>query len=320
MLTLKKPPFIHHNYHDALNYTFIRNGVALNTNLDQWIEYKIDYTGPDVMVPHNAIKSALKADKKATLSSDGQSFIINGVSIKFVGGDLDNFPDKPAIEGEEYHIPGLASAIKKVTYSMPTKDVRSQLNGICLDITDYHINVVSTDGHRMHVCKLDYVKGFDGKDLPVGEYIIPSDAVKHVLCDSIIFCGKHLKIGNLITTIIDTKYPSWRRVVPNPKELATVDNASLLSTLLTLLPFTNTFNKCILDFSRESITISVDDNDTAVTLPAVCSLDCSIAFNMKYLIDVLKAEPKIGITTIGYTDLNTTILVNGDGVVMPIRK
>ena len=310
MNTLQKAVFTHKQY-KAFQHTLCANGTATNSNSEQWLTYPLDYNGPAVLVPHTAISAALKADKKATLAPEGSSLLVAGMSISFDAFDVSDFLATPIVDGLEYTVPGFAAALKQVSYAMAVQDARYYLLGVCLDITDSTIDVVATDGHRMERVSLAYVEG-----LPVGQYIIPRDAVKHCTGDIVRLSKEHMQCGGLVTKLIDAKYPDWRRLVPQPAEMATVGSAALLKALTTLAPFADKkYKGCTLAFSRGGIAVTV--GDASIVVQATCSIDSCIGFNILYLIDAIKASNEV-VTAIGYTDSGSSILINDTAIVMPM--
>lgn len=311
MHTLQKAVFTHKLF-KPFQHTLCANGAATSANADHWLTYSLDYNGPAVLVPHTAIEAALKADKKATLSPDGSALLVAGMSISFETYDVSEFPPVPIVDGPEYNVTGFAAALKQVSYAMALNDIRYYLNSVCLDVTDSTIDVVATDWHRMAWVSLAYVPG-----LPVGQYIIPREAVKHCAGDVVRLSKEYLQCGGLGTKLIDGNYPDWRRVVPKPSQVATIDTAALLKALTTLAPFVDKKHKgCKLEFSKSGI--SVTAGEAVIVAPAVCSLDSCIGFCITYLIDVLKASKEV-VTTVAYTDSTSSILINDRAVVMPMR-
>lgn len=126
------------------------------------------------------------------------------------------------MENIEIHLP--MKLLEAALICVAKNDVRFYLCGIALD--DGHI--VSTDGHRGFVCKLE---GLD-KDTP--QIILPADAIRYFLKKvpskdkqhkCILKVNLESKKGELhffdaseFFTLIDNKYPQWQRIFPQTVE------------------------------------------------------------------------------------------------------
>lgn len=99
--------------------------------------------------------------------------------------------------------------LKSALICASTEQARYYLCGVYVDPKGF---IVSTDGHRAFVGKIDLtdVPAFDG-------WIIPSDAVKRALtgykADTITIAPD--RVGAILCQPIDGFYPDWRRILPN---------------------------------------------------------------------------------------------------------
>lgn len=107
--------------------------------------------------------------------------------------------------------------LQGVSKSMATKDVRYQLNGVFFEVKDNVLSLVASNGFSLAHDTIDV-------DIEDCEYIIPAANVSRLIKMlgngdlKITFCEKRIKFeidGNeIITNIIDAKYPNYRRVLP----------------------------------------------------------------------------------------------------------
>ena len=113
--------------------------------------------------------------------------------------------------------------IKALLTAAPKKDTRYYLNGICVDATKDTVVLVATDGHMM----LSFPVSDDAiEDRINGQFIIdrvdldaikPAKAGKHTLPLVIEVDEKGYTISGAtkaVNTLVDGKFPDWRRVVP----------------------------------------------------------------------------------------------------------
>lgn len=113
--------------------------------------------------------------------------------------------------------------IKSLLIAAPKKDIRYYLNGICVDASKDTVVLVATDGHMM----LSFPVSADAiEDRINGQFIIdrvdfdaikPAKAGKHTLPLIIEVDEKGYTISGAtkaVNTLVDGKFPDWRRVVP----------------------------------------------------------------------------------------------------------
>jgi DNA polymerase-3 subunit beta len=104
------------------------------------------------------------------------------------------------------------------------KDVRYYLNGLCIELLKDRVNVVSTDGHRLLVCRDMHPDNpvYPGSDVQI---IVPTELLKGVKAKG----SLHIEIDyddetkavtvrdgvmSIVGQAVDGRYPDWRRVVP----------------------------------------------------------------------------------------------------------
>jgi DNA polymerase-3 subunit beta len=113
--------------------------------------------------------------------------------------------------------------IKALLTAAPKKDIRYYLNGICVDASKETVVLVATDGHMMLCFPVsadaieDHINGqfiIDRVDI---DAIKPMKAGKHTLPLIIEVDEKGYTISGAtkaVNTLVDGKFPDWRRVVP----------------------------------------------------------------------------------------------------------
>jgi DNA polymerase-3 subunit beta len=190
--------------------------------------------------------------------------------------------------------------LAQVAYAMAAQDIRYYLNGLLMQVLDKELRMVATDGHRLALSSntLD-------EDYPRTEVILPRKTVLELarqLSDSedpveIIITGNQacFRFGpiELITKLIEGKFPDYERVVPqgNPK-LVVAHRASLLSALQRAAILTNEkFRglRVVLESGRVSIiSTNAEQEEAQEELEVDYSGDnLELGFNVTYLLDVL---------------------------------
>ena len=127
------------------------------------------------------------------------------------------------VEAKKFVLPQsqLKSLLLSVQYAMAQQDVRYYLNGVLMVMEGNNIKVVATDGHR-----LAFNSGEIDGNHEKQEIIVPRKAVMELcklLSDTneiveIEFSTQQIKASfsgiNLISKVIDGKFPDYERVIP----------------------------------------------------------------------------------------------------------
>lgn len=190
--------------------------------------------------------------------------------------------------------------LAQVAYAMAAQDIRYYLNGLLMQVLDKELRMVATDGHRLALSSNTLEE-----DCPRTEVILPRKTVLELarqLSDSedpveIIITGNQacFRFGpiELITKLIEGKFPDYERVVPqgNPK-LVVAHRASLLSALQRAAILTNEkFRglRVVLESGRVSIiSTNAEQEEAQEELEVDYSGDnLELGFNVTYLLDVL---------------------------------
>jgi DNA polymerase III subunit beta len=273
-------------------------------------------------------------DTKIELSTDKQT---NLTTIKYgqsefdiVGSNGDEFPMLPTIESEfNYSISTelFRNMIKQVIFATSSDDNRPIFTGSLLDIEDNNIVLVATDTHRLALRKGQITDGnINNNHVNV---VIPGKALNEI---SKLSSAADEKINItitenqilfqlndicLISRLIDGQYPNYRQVIPSSfttnvrmktrELLESVERASLLakegSNIIKLSIENNilVINTNSPDIGRihEEFNVFCDGEET------------KIAFNSKYLIDVLKIIDSEEI----YLDLTGSL---SPGIIKPV--
>lgn len=206
------------------------------TNLDQTMAVtceavRIDGDG-SVCLPLNRLLAilatqygefALEVDDKAlaTLRTKTANYTLQGHAA-------DEFPARPAFEGKAAAVreSDLLGVLTRVAPAMSTDAKRYVLNGVLIECQKRAVNVVATDGRRLHVEPLK------GVQFGAVRAIVPGPAVRQ-LCRALASSDEDVRIEiadgwasfagaewTLTTKLIEGTYPNWRQVVPSPDEQA----------------------------------------------------------------------------------------------------
>lgn len=224
-----------------------------------------------------------------------------------------------------------------VQYSMAQQDIRYYLNGLLLVLDENQIKVVATDGHR-----LSYAVGALQQPQEKKEVILPRKAVLELakqLQDSdekvvIEIFANQVKFRfagiELVTKIIDGKFPDYSRVIPvNYQKHVVLDREDLLHTLQRAAILSNEkFRGVRWTLTANSLRISCTNNEQEEAQEEMevgySGEPLDVGFNITYLLDVLNNVQGEKVDC-AFGDANSSMLVtlpNKPGfqyVVMPMR-
>jgi len=253
----------------------------------------------------------------------------------------DDFP-KMAVSGDlltQVSVPQklLKDLLSLVQFSMAQQDIRYYLNGMLLVLDGRRIKVVATDGHR-----LSYAEGELDTQQEKREVILPRKAIMELSrqlgaedarIDIEIFAAQvKFRYGSseLVTKIIDGKFPDYTRVVPtNYSKNIVIDRGLLLAALQRAAILSNEkFRGVRWVLAGNSLRISCTNNEQEEAQEEI-EIDYAgealdIGFNITYILDVLN-NVQIDKVVCSFGDANSSMLVTLPGnddfryVVMPMR-
>jgi DNA polymerase III subunit beta len=227
--------------------------------------------------------------------------------------------------------------LKQVEFAMAQQDIRYYLNGLLLEVTDNNLNIVGTDGHRLSFTSTKLNKNYDKT-----EVIIPRKTVIELiklLNDSEEEITIEIGAGQvnfsfsdiqLISKIIDGKFPDYNRVIPvGHNNTFTVNRMTVLTAMQRASILSNEKYRGIRMIlsagNLKLVSTNTEQEEAEEELDIDYAKDgMDIGFNVTYLIDVLNNVSDENIN-FSFADANSSCLItvpNDDNykyVVMPMR-
>lgn len=231
----------------------------------------------------------------------------------------------------------LRALLLLVQYAMAQQDIRYYLNGLLLVLDEAMIKVVATDGHR-----LSFASGSLPQTHEKTEVILPRKAVLELsrqLLDSdepvdIEMFANQVKFTfsgiELVTKIIDGKFPDYSRVIPtNYEKHIVLDRGALLHTLQRAAILSNEkFRGVRWMLTANCLRISCTNNEQEEAQEEIeinySGDPLDVGFNITYLLDILNNVQGDKVDC-AFGDANSSMLItmpNISGfqyVVMPMR-
>jgi DNA polymerase-3 subunit beta len=224
--------------------------------------------------------------------------------------------------------------------SMAAQDVRYYLNGLLLLLDGKELRAVATDGHRLAYASMPLADGIEGAQRQ--ELILPRKTVlelNRLLADNdeplvIELAANQIRFQfnniNLVSKLIDGKFPDYERVIPATlKNLLTLNRATLLQSMVRAAILTNEkFRGVRLVLGAGSLKImaaNAEQEEAQEEIEVEYSGDAiDVGFNVGYLLDVLN-NTSVETVEWGFNDANSSALLTIPGndrfkyVVMPMR-
>lgn len=238
-----------------------------------------------------------------------QTMITSGATeIQLVGLDPEEFPILPTIvEDQVVSIPGdlLRDMIRQTVFAVTTNESTPILTGVLWNLQDGIYKFVATDRHRL-ASRTATVELYDvrfsnivisGKTLNELAKIVPD---QNVMVDIVVADNQVLfKLGNVLfySRMLDGTYPDTSKIIPQSFKTELVLNTKALSEsidrayLLSREEKTNIVRLITTDDGEIEISSSSSELGKVTEQLKVVEMrgdPLKIAFNSKYMLDVLK--------------------------------
>lgn len=262
--------------------------------------------------------------------------------FKILGLAADEFPAMPAVSKSDCRLvkaAELKSMIRKTIFAVSFDETKPVLTGELLEIKDGALNVVAVDGFRVSYCKTA-LEGDTGdmsivvpsKTLNELSKILPGGEGDEI---SLYFTEKHVLMeadGYTVTSrILDGDFIKYEQLFSGEyTTILTADRLTLLSSLeRASLIASKEIRKNPIKIKIEGDTLTVSSNTEAGAVTDEITVDVDgndleIAFNPRYLTDVLKAIDESAVTVALTTPLSPCVIraVDNENVkylVLPLR-
>jgi DNA polymerase-3 subunit beta len=282
--------------------------------------------------------------QKITLTLEGETLNLTGEKIKasFQTMPAEDFPKLYEEKGEEIvntKKTEIEEFIQRTVFSAAIDSSRPALSGVLLDKDKDEVIMVATDGYRLSLQK-NVFKALEGLTKPL---VVPARIIKELL--SIKEEGDMVKIfvseknnqiiflqneTTLVGRLIDAEYPDYEKIIPTEFttkveiERERLQNAIKICSVFAretanIIKFSIEKNKIIVSANSPSVGEDVVDVDAVQN-----GEENEIAFNAKYLLDVLSAVTSETLVFEMNGPLNPGVFrIKGDNsflhLIMPIR-
>ncbi len=245
----------------------------------------------------------------ATITSLSGQYQVRGMGAE-------EFPELPEIrDGQVIALPvaSLIEGLRGTLFASSTEETKQVLTGVHLSLRADLLEFAATDGHRLAVVETSRQDETASADDPSTENLqvtIPAKNLREL--ERILAIGQISTISvqldtsqaifqwedqRLTSRLIDGAYPNYRQLIPRQFERQiTVDRRLFLGALERISVLADTRSNVVklsMDTGNQEVALSVDAQDIGMgreKLPAQISGESlDVAFNVKYLMDGLKA-------------------------------
>ena len=282
-------------------------------------------------MPNGDIDFLLEDNNMLTVQSNKTKFTLSVMSAE----EYPNIPNFENSDGFEIEQDKLKSLISQTIFAVATNDTKPILTGELFEISNNQLNVVAIDGYRLAVRTED----INSEDINI---VIPASAlnkVRGLLNDTdkpckVFHTNKYVtfQIGDyvLFSRLLEGQFHDYKKSIPktnvtevtlNCNEMIDcLERCSLLTNDRIKSPV-----KCIFKDGEISISLSTQLGKINDVISAdIVGPQIEIGFNVKYLLDALKAteDTKIRLLMNGSTSPMTVKTLQGDSftsLVLPVR-
>ena len=289
------------------------------------------------------ILRALPEDAEVSLQPQDKRLLVRAGKSRFTLQTLpaEDFPRlaKPAGDVARFALPqkALRRVLALVHYAMAQQDIRYYLNGLLMVVEEERLKLVATDGHRLAYAALEL-----GAKLPRQEAIVPRKTVielTKLLADSDdevrielspTQAGFRFGAVELVTKLIDGKFPDYTRVIPvQHKNRLRTEREPLRQALQRAAILSNEKFRGVRwvlgDGALKIVSSNAEQEEAQEELEVDYQGEAlDIGFNVNYLLDVLNNVPGGGLECL-FGDAASSALFTYPGekdfkyVVMPMR-
>jgi DNA polymerase III subunit beta len=284
------------------------------------------------------------SNQKISLSLDGEILKLSGEKVKasFQTMSAEDFPKLYEEKGEEViniKKSQIEEYLQRVVFAASSEGTRPALSGILLEKDGNNALLVAADGYRLSLQK-NIFKTVDGLEKPL---VVPSRIIRELL--SVKEEDENLKVfiseksnqilfsqGDtvLVGRLIEAEYPDYGKIIPADfSTKAEVDRASLQNAVKICSVFAReSANIVRLSVEKGKMVISANSpsvgEDKVDIVAVVTGEENEIAFNAKYILDVLAAVDKEDLVFEMTGPLNPGVFkIKGDDtflhLIMPIK-
>jgi DNA polymerase-3 subunit beta len=290
--------------------------TVVATDLETVMKISMDIEAKDngkVCIPAKILMDSLKnlPDQPLTFNIDknfGIEITSDNGKYKVMGENPDNFPKEPSADTTTSFTmssSALVTAINKTLFAVSNDDLRPAMTGVFFELDKKGLTAVATDAHRLVKYKRNDVSCPKADNFIVPRK--PLNLLKSALPDNqdelkVSYNSNHLFVDHgstqMVCRLIDARFPDYKVVIPgdNPYKMV-VSRTDFQGALRRVSIFSNkSTNQVALNITGSELQLTAQDVDFSFegNERMKCQYegeDMAIAFNARFLIEMLSATP-----------------------------
>lgn len=243
-----------------------------------------------------------------TLSCSAGRYQVRGLSAE----DYPNLPELESTDVVKVSADALVEGLKGALFATSSDETKQVLTGVHLSAAKESLEFAATDGHRLSVVNTVDDTGASTPDLEM-KVTIPGKALRELervlqtypSSEPVAFQLDDTQVvfdlgrQRITTRLLEGQYPNYRQLIPTQFERQlTLDRKQFVSSLERIAVIADQRNNIVklsINNAQQSLALSVEAQEVGSgleNLPAqVTGEDLDIAFNVRYLLEGLKALP-----------------------------
>ncbi|MEX1064092.1 MAG: DNA polymerase III subunit beta [Candidatus Paceibacterota bacterium] len=318
------------------------SATNLEIGINYWIGAKVEKDG-EVAVPAKIFSDFISniSDEKIKVTSNKNVVSINSEHYKtqILGMDTKDFPIIPKIKKDnsfKINTQVLKNSLANVLDSTSLSETRPELSGVYVNALSNKIEFAATDSFRLSEKLIPLKEGISKS------FIIPRNTVIEIIrtvenmdedinisvSENQIFV--HGQDFELISRLIDGRYPEYKKVIPDKFiSLVRLEKSEFEKNIRMASVFSSSISDIKLKVSKDTMEISAKNSDRGeITSHMSCDLKSSpfeILVNYHYLLDGLKTIPT-GNVIMEFTGDGSPLVIKPEEkkdqtyVIMPLRN
>lgn len=300
-----------------------------------------------ITLPSKKLQDILRVipeNAKVTFEQHGSKVLVKAGKLRYTLQSMpaDNYPLLKLVEAPICQFTldqiKLKQMIGQVQYAMADKDSRVFLNGMYLEVNGNKLQLVATDAHRLALVNTELINEIEKNGVIIPRKSVlelykllednSEDVIVKIYQNQICFeiTGKQL-----ITKIIDGKYPDYNRVIPMANDkLCLINRFELLRAVDRVSVIGSEKVKHLsLELSNCGLAISYRNEEQEESIDEVDAvynhdIPINICFNLNYIRDML-SNSQSDFLQLAFFDNSRSILITipeesyFKAVVMPLR-
>ncbi len=276
-----------------------------------------------------------------TLSCSAGRYQVRGLSAE----DYPNLPELESTEIVKISADALVEGLRGALFATSSDETKQVLTGVHLTASEESLEFAATDGHRLAVVNTIDDTGVSTPNLEM-KVTIPNKALRELerilqaypSSEPVAFqlddtqAVFDLGRQRITTRLLEGQYPNYKQLIPSQFERQlTLDRKQFVSSLERIAVIADQRNNIVklsISNAQQSLALSVEAQEVGSgleNLPAqVTGDDLEIAFNVRYLLEGLKALPTSEIQIQCNTATSPSVLTPLGGtkmtyLVMPVQ-